>query len=171
MRTDWWTQPDLNRQPLACKASALPVGAMGPYRVRVCRPHSLGNNMFRNIKYSNWWGIRDSNPYAFRYMILSHARLPIPPIPQIHPLIFTRNGMLKPRVGSFHWPQQWREVLFVLKEVSCVILPITNLLAGEEGLEPPTHWLTVSCANQLRYTPKLKWMKSISYIYYIIFFL
>ena len=26
-------------------------------------------------------------------------------------------------------------------------------MAGEEGLEPPTHWLTVSCANQLRYTP------------------
>ena len=62
--------------------------------------------------------------------------------------------MLKPRAGSFHWPQQWREVLFVLKEVSCVILPITNLLAGIEGLEPPTHGLTVRCANQLRYIPK-----------------
>ena len=33
-------------------------------------------------------------------------------------------------------------------------LSFSLLLAGEEGLEPPTHWLTVSCANQLRYTPK-----------------
>ena len=45
VRTGWWTQRDLNPQPQACKASALPVRAMGPYRVRVCRPHSLGNNM------------------------------------------------------------------------------------------------------------------------------
>mgnify|MGYP006909078678 CR=1 FL=1 len=28
------------------------------------------------------WGWRDSNPHALRHMILSHARLPIPPHPQ-----------------------------------------------------------------------------------------
>ena len=50
-----------------------------------CAGRTQGNNMFRNTKYSNWWGIRDSNPYAFRHMILSHARLPIPPIPHIAP--------------------------------------------------------------------------------------
>ena len=96
----WWTQPDLNRQPLACKASALPVGAMGPYRVRVCGPHSLGNNMFRNTKYSDWWGIRDSNPYALRHWSLNPARLPIPPIPHI---------------GSFREPLGMRAFLFTQK--------------------------------------------------------
>ena len=29
-----------------------------------------------------WWGRGDSNPYALRHMILSHARLPIPTLPQ-----------------------------------------------------------------------------------------
>ena len=28
-----------------------------------------------------WWGSRDSNPDAFRHMILNHARLPIPTLP------------------------------------------------------------------------------------------
>ena len=114
----WWTQPDLNRQPLACKASALPVGAMGPYRVRVCGPHSLGNNMFRNTKYSDWWGIRDSNPYAFRHMILSHARLPIPPIPHIAPAYIYEKRYAKTSCDfHFFWtqnanhknPTDWRE--------------------------------------------------------------
>ena len=139
----WWTQPDLNRQPPACKAGALPVGAMGPYRVRVCGPHSLGNNMFRNTKYSNWWGIRDSNPYAFRHMILSHARLPIPPIPHIEPdlvsdgsptgwtlerssttllwLIFTRNYIAKTSVDLIFLHQHQQ-----------------NAVARAERLELPT---------------------------------
>ena len=29
-----------------------------------------------------WWGSGDSNPDAFRHMILSHARLPIPALPR-----------------------------------------------------------------------------------------
>ena len=29
------------------------------------------------------WGRGDSNPYALRHMILSHARLPIPTLPHI----------------------------------------------------------------------------------------
>ena len=28
------------------------------------------------------WGRGDSNPHAFRHMILSHARLPIPTLPR-----------------------------------------------------------------------------------------
>ncbi len=30
----------------------------------------------------SWWGSGDSNPDAFRHMILSHARLPIPALPR-----------------------------------------------------------------------------------------
>ncbi len=29
------------------------------------------------------WGRGDSNPHALRHMILSHARLPVPALPQI----------------------------------------------------------------------------------------
>ena len=29
-----------------------------------------------------WWGSRDSNPDAFRHMILNHARLPVPTLPR-----------------------------------------------------------------------------------------
>ena len=95
-------------------------------------------------------GIRSARPHIFLQAILLSWLW----------LIFTRNYIAEtsvglqvdgfsyqqrprvyieiPRAVSFHWPQQWREVLFVFKEVSCVILPITNLLAGDEGLEPPT---------------------------------
>ncbi len=38
-----------------------------------------------------WWGRGDSNPHAFRHMILSHARLPIPTLPQ--------------RSGAYQWRQ------------------------------------------------------------------
>ena len=114
----WWTQPDLNRQPLACKASALPVGAMGPYRVRVCRPHSLGNNMFRNTKYSNWWGIRDSNPYAFRHMILSHARLPIPPIPHMRAMLATPAYIYEKRYAETSVDIDLRKGLYTLSTIT-----------------------------------------------------
>lgn len=30
------------------------------------------------------WGRRDSNPQAFQHMILSHARLPVPTLPQVN---------------------------------------------------------------------------------------
>ena len=110
----WWTQPDLNRQPQACKASALPVRAMGPYRVRVCGPHSLGNNMFGNTKYSDWWGIRDSNPYAFRHMILSHARLPIPPIPHMRAVLATPAYIYEKRYAK----------------TSCGFLSLTTTMEG-----------------------------------------
>lgn len=29
----WWTQPDSNRQHSACKTDALPLGAIGPFRL------------------------------------------------------------------------------------------------------------------------------------------
>ncbi len=32
---------------------------------------------------SAWWGRGDSNPHALRHMILSHARLPVPALPQV----------------------------------------------------------------------------------------
>ena len=31
---------------------------------------------------TGWWGRGDSNPHALEHMILSHARLPIPALPQ-----------------------------------------------------------------------------------------
>src|SRR5690606_9200695 len=31
---------------------------------------------------SRWWGKRDSNPHTLRYVLLRHARLPIPPSPR-----------------------------------------------------------------------------------------
>ena len=34
----WWTQSDSNRQPSACKADALPFGAMGPYVQPIIKP-------------------------------------------------------------------------------------------------------------------------------------
>ena len=41
----------------------------------------------------DWWGSRDSNPDAFRHMILNHARLPIPTLP---PVDQTRFGAQLP---------------------------------------------------------------------------
>ena len=35
------------------------------------------------IRRSDWWGRGDSNPHAFRHMILSHARLQIPTLPLV----------------------------------------------------------------------------------------
>ena len=35
----------------------------------------------QKIKQNKKWGRGDSNPHAFRHMILSHARLPVPALP------------------------------------------------------------------------------------------
>lgn len=39
----WWTRSDLNRQPSACKADALPIGATGPNGI-------LGGIRTRNLQ-------------------------------------------------------------------------------------------------------------------------
>ena len=142
----------------------------------------MGNHSTRNLfivvakrptkVWALWWGIRDSNPYTFRYMILSHARLPIPPIPQMGcptsfiilstlgrylracPLIFgyRRNGTLKPPSEN--------------------TLTTTNALrlAAPVGLEPTTSWLTVKRSTDWA-TGQYLISFFILHIYYNIFFL
>lgn len=43
-----------------------------------------------------WWGMWESNPHAFRHMILSHARLPIPTIPRCVEIIAGLAGLHNP---------------------------------------------------------------------------
>jgi hypothetical protein len=42
----------------------------------------LNVNRTQKLSKIDTWGRGDSNPYAFRHMILSHARLPIPTLPR-----------------------------------------------------------------------------------------
>ena len=108
-----------------------------------CAGRTQGNNMFRNTKYSNWWGIRDSNPYAFRHMILSHARLPIPPIPHIATIAVADHTRLYLRETV---------CLNLVVTPSPLQLSLTN--GGEGGIRThDRHGLTVRRSNQLSYIP------------------
>lgn len=61
--------------------------------ISFCIPHPyLGTSQgFDNNKASlswetsTWWGRGDSNPHGFLHVILNHARLPIPTLPQYDP--------------------------------------------------------------------------------------
>ena len=44
---------------------------------QAAQPHLEDGGIYR----MRWWGRGDSNSHAFRHMILSHARLPIPTLP------------------------------------------------------------------------------------------
>ncbi len=42
-----------------------------------------------------WWGRWDSNPHGLLHMILSHARLPIPPLPRTSLIIKAKRVLEK----------------------------------------------------------------------------
>ena len=79
---------------------------------------------------STWWGRRDSNPHGFLHVILNHARLPIPTLPQKCPrtrlswLVTaqgTRNLLTKNCQTSL--PIYRRPVLLIIREYS-ITFPI-----------------------------------------------